>query len=172
MGPVTVAAGGVVNPGNSPGVLPIDGDFILDGGALEIEIEGSLAEEFDQLVISGTATLLSGDVYFQFEGTEDPEPGDYYRFLVASNGVNAAGDVHYQASGLSEALDFKLEISEFAIDVFLITAALQAGGFALGPAPAVDSRNDNFSTVPNPPSAVLLLLGLLGFIASHHKRPR
>ena len=50
---------GDVNPGTSPGILSITGDYVQDStGALNIEIGGLVAgTDFDQLDISGTATL-------------------------------------------------------------------------------------------------------------------
>lgn len=45
---------GNVSPGNSPGALNVNGDYLQSSGVLNIEL-GSLAH--DQLVISGTATL-------------------------------------------------------------------------------------------------------------------
>ena len=45
---------GNVSPGNSPGTLSVNGDYLQSSGVLNIEL-GSLAH--DQLVVSGTATL-------------------------------------------------------------------------------------------------------------------
>ena len=71
--------GGTVAPGNSPGILTVDGDYTQGGsGTLAIEIGGTVpGEEYDRLVVNGIATLdgtldvtlidgfeLSGDLLF------------------------------------------------------------------------------------------------------------
>ena len=50
---------GTVAPGNSPGILTVDGDYTQgSGGRLLIEIDGSVpGDEHDKLVVSGAANL-------------------------------------------------------------------------------------------------------------------
>ena len=51
-------AGGTIAPGNSIGTLTIDGDYVSDGGALEIEtVLGNDLSLTDQLVITGNSLL-------------------------------------------------------------------------------------------------------------------
>ncbi|MFC1820860.1 leucine-rich repeat domain-containing protein, partial [Thermodesulfobacteriota bacterium] len=64
MGTIRTPASGLINegtifPGVSPGILTIDGDFTQDAtGILNIEIGGiNPGTDYDQLVITGTATL-------------------------------------------------------------------------------------------------------------------
>src|SRR5262249_12112061 len=52
--------GGIVAPGNSPGILTINGDYTQSSsGTLNIEIGGTsaAAPDFDQLHVTGSATL-------------------------------------------------------------------------------------------------------------------
>ena len=50
--------GGTVAPGNSPGTLTINGNYTQSGtGLLSEEIDGPAAGQFDQLIVTGTATL-------------------------------------------------------------------------------------------------------------------
>ena len=53
-----VNSGATIAPGNSPGSFTIDGTFAQDSaGALEMEITGSQAGEFDELNVTGTAQI-------------------------------------------------------------------------------------------------------------------
>src|SRR5262249_23076003 len=54
-----VTNAGQVSPGSSPGLLTIDGNYVQTStGALAMEIGGTTPETgFDQLVVSGSATL-------------------------------------------------------------------------------------------------------------------
>jgi hypothetical protein len=56
---VTLGAGMSVAPGNSPGLLTIDGDYTQQSDSvLVIELQGlSRGDEYDALIITGQATL-------------------------------------------------------------------------------------------------------------------
>jgi fibronectin-binding autotransporter adhesin len=57
IGALTVSTGGLVAPGNSPGILNT-GDFSLSGGTLLAELDGATAgSEYDQLNVTGTVNL-------------------------------------------------------------------------------------------------------------------
>ena len=57
----TVANGGTINPGFSPGTGTIVGDATFsDGGVLNIEVEGGQSGEFDKLVVAGLAAFDTG----------------------------------------------------------------------------------------------------------------
>lgn len=84
--------GGIVAPGNSPGMLTIassvtpsrPGDFQqLTSGSLEIEVGGlDAGTEHDQLVVAGTATLGGTLELVQFDNFV-PEDGDQITVLTA-----------------------------------------------------------------------------------------
>jgi len=66
-----VVNGGGVGPGNSPGSLFIDGDFVLtENGTLHLEVDGLFDGEFDKLFVSGLLDL-QGDVVFDLGETID-----------------------------------------------------------------------------------------------------
>ena len=52
--------GAVIAPGNSPGTMTVDGNFTQAGGKLQMEVFGSSAGDFDQVDVSGSATLGGG----------------------------------------------------------------------------------------------------------------
>jgi len=83
---------GTVAPGNSPGILTIDGDYTQDGsGTLALEIGGLVpGEEHDKLVVTGTATL---------GGTLD---------VSLINGFALSGDMEF------DVLDFNSVVNDFS----------------------------------------------------------
>lgn len=76
---------GVVAPGQSPGVLSIDGDFVQDrDGTLLIEIGGmEPGTQYDRLVISGEARL-DGTLELRLLDGFLPELGAEFLFLTAA----------------------------------------------------------------------------------------
>jgi len=82
---VVNAMGGTTAPGQSPGVLTIDGDFVNDPtGIIEIELAGSTpGNEHDQLVVNGTATL-GGTLTVSLIDGFMPQEGDAFVILTAS----------------------------------------------------------------------------------------
>ena len=55
--------GGILAPGNSPGLTAIDGDYNLNAGSIEIEIDGlTPGTGYDRVTVTGTATLASASV--------------------------------------------------------------------------------------------------------------
>ncbi|MEM9367087.1 MAG: hypothetical protein AAGD07_13920, partial [Planctomycetota bacterium] len=73
---------GSISPGTSPGTLTIDGNYTqLSGGLLSIEIAGSQADAFDQLIVTGTANL-AGTISVELIGDFQPESLD--RFAVVT----------------------------------------------------------------------------------------
>jgi hypothetical protein len=83
---------GTVAPGNSPGILTVDGDFTQgSAGTLALEIGGLIpGEEHDKLVVNGIATL---------DGTLD---------VTLINGFTLAGDM------LFDVLDFNSVVNDFS----------------------------------------------------------
>ncbi len=76
---------GTIAPGNSPGVLTINGGFThAASGILEIEIAGlTPGTEYDQLAITGAgATNLSGRLFVELDGGFTPQPTDTFQVLT------------------------------------------------------------------------------------------
>ena len=91
--------GGVISPGNSPGILNIDGDLDAAGGSLRVEIAGPPIDDnegdaagvhFDRLNVSGTATIAELDV--DVLGDFLPTLGSRYLVLQANSLTGPAGD--------------------------------------------------------------------------------
>jgi T5SS/PEP-CTERM-associated repeat protein len=84
-GQVVVAAGGVILPGDSPGILTIDGNFQEEaGGEMDIVIGGDTAgSNFSQLNITGTATL-GGTLNVVLTNGFVPAPGQTFSILNAA----------------------------------------------------------------------------------------
>jgi T5SS/PEP-CTERM-associated repeat protein len=73
---------GSVKPGNSPGLLEIDGDYTQETtGLLEIEIAGTGLSEFDRLDITGTADL-SGTLEIVLLGGYQPSFGESFEIMT------------------------------------------------------------------------------------------
>jgi T5SS/PEP-CTERM-associated repeat protein len=89
LGAALVQTGGTLAPGNSAGMTTIEGGYTLDGGAIEIEINGlgGAGIDWDLVEVSGTVDLLGDngllngllDVILGF----DPSLGD--EFLILTN---------------------------------------------------------------------------------------
>jgi len=74
---------GTIAPGESPGTLTIDGDFMQGAdGVLVIEIGGAGPGEYDVLHVTGTATL-AGTLKLELVDGFVPRAGDSFDFLTA-----------------------------------------------------------------------------------------
>src|SRR5579862_660076 len=65
VGPLTVNAGGIVNPGGgalSTGTLTVAGNALFNGGILDEVVNSTLSGAFDQLAVTGTVTLMSPNI--------------------------------------------------------------------------------------------------------------
>ncbi len=79
---------GTINPGNSPGILNITGNFIQGaGGTLVIEVAGTTLGQFDRLNITGTATLDGTLQVVPFGGFAGFEDGQSITIITAAGGV-------------------------------------------------------------------------------------
>ena len=84
-----VQSGGVLAPGNSPGVTEIFGDYEFDAGTLSIELAGlTPVSEFDLVEVGGVAEL-AGNLEITFlDGFESLiQQTDTFTFLTATEGV-------------------------------------------------------------------------------------
>jgi len=78
-----VVNNGVVSPGNSPGILTINGDFTQTAaGTLLIELASTSV--FDQLVVNGNAAL-AGTLQIESFGGFVPQYGQQFDFLLANS---------------------------------------------------------------------------------------
>ncbi|MBS99631.1 MAG: hypothetical protein CMI01_13260, partial [Oceanospirillaceae bacterium] len=92
-----IHTGGALRPGASPGTLTISGDYQMSPSAtLQIEVGGTTAGNYDQLDISGTATL-DGVLEIVHFGGFVPVP-----ITLFSSIIDAAGGVSGSFSSLIE----------------------------------------------------------------------
>ena len=88
-GDVFVATGGTISPGNSPGTLSLLGNLTMGtGGILLIQIGGTNAGEFDQLLVHGAAQLSSSIVKIEFLSGFYARPGDSFDFFSVDGPVS------------------------------------------------------------------------------------
>jgi hypothetical protein len=154
----TVAAdvhldGGTLAPGNTPGTMQIDGDYLMTDGELVIEVAGLAAGQFDVVEITGSADLLGGTILFQFIDGFLPSAGDMIEFLTAAGPI-AVDAVNFAFAGLAAGFLFDVD---FSTEGLLLTAL-----------------NDGLTVaVPEPASFLLFLsgLGLVVAIAQRRRRP-
>ncbi len=95
---VTVNSGGTLSPGNSAGILTIDGDLAMaSGSTLVVEINGTTAGTgYDQVIVNGTVDV-SGATLSATHGYAAAS-GDSYNIIVN----DAADAVTGSFSGVSE----------------------------------------------------------------------
>jgi hypothetical protein len=74
----------VIKPGNSPGILTIDGNLDAVGTTFDIEIGGLIAGlEYDQLIVLGQANPTDSFLNLRFIDGFVPSPGDVFEWLLA-----------------------------------------------------------------------------------------
>ncbi len=137
------ADGGVIAPGNSPGILTINGDFTLDvGSILQIQIAGAAPGLFDQLLVSGSVDFVPGShIEFTFLDGYLPQMDDIFSFITADKGI----------TGLtSDLFLFPTLQPDFQYDILL-----DNGTFRLR------ALNDATAATPEPNSEYLFGMGIL-----------
>lgn len=144
LGDVFAQPGAVVNPGNSPGVLSIDGDLVLqDGAVLVMEITGSTAgAQHDRLNVGGDITFSMGTLELVFLGGYAPAAGQQFELFDVRG--RFAGTPHIEVIGLLPGWLFDTHFDD------------GTGRFSLM------SLSDGFSAapVPMPASSALFAAGL------------
>ena len=153
IGALTVNNGGFINPGNSPGILTVNGDFTHQG-TLVAEITGTTAGgQYDQLIVNGEIAL-SGALDLQISGTSSYQLNDTI-FLILNDGADA---INGTFSNYSEGAT----VGNFGGFDWMITYF--ANGDSLG-APSFIGGNDvALRAIPEPSAALLGGLGVLGLL--------
>ena len=91
-----VTSHGTVAPGDSPGILHINGNFTqASDGTLSLEVQGTnpATPDYDQLLISGTATL-GGTLNVTLLGGFVPELGDQFTTMTYSSRSGDFGTIN------------------------------------------------------------------------------
>ena len=118
-------SGGTVAPGNSPGILTIDGGYSQGaGGTLSLEIGGLVpGEEHDKLVVTG-AVDLAGTVAVELTGGFSPAANDTFDVLDFSSFVDSNFAFDFSQSGGAGSWDTSL----FGTDGSLCFGSCLGGG--------------------------------------------
>ncbi|WP_202921738.1 autotransporter-associated beta strand repeat-containing protein [Anatilimnocola aggregata] len=80
-GPISVATGGILAPGTSPGTLNVAGVTFTSGSNYNVEITGNSAALYDRLNNTGTVALGAGDATLNLSGAYLPVPGDWFTIV-------------------------------------------------------------------------------------------
>lgn len=81
-GRIFIGDGARLEPGNSPGTLFVDGNLTTEpGSAIMLEVDGTAADQFDRLVVSG-AMSLAGTVWFVLN--DNLGPADLAQMAIGS----------------------------------------------------------------------------------------
>ncbi len=180
VGALTIASGGTVSPGDSPGILTSGATTLASGGNYNWQMydaNGTAGTGFDQLHATGALTLNAGfnlnlwslsSVSPDSNGNAlnfNPLSGTHEWIIAIGDGGLVSGDLHTIAYDLSH------------INIFTsanngtggFTNSLDGGMFSLiqGGTPGNPDTNPHdvdlvFSVVPEPGSIVLMLFGLAG----------
>ncbi len=144
-----VALDGTLAPGQSPGLLSIDGDLTLGSASVfEVELEGlTLGSEYDSVDVTGNL-LIAGVLSVSFLSGFDSVVSAGDAFTIAQAGTSLGGLFANVASG-NRVTTF--EGHSFQVDYGV--------GSPFGSNAVVLS---DFQAVPEPDSALLLMLGLGG----------
>lgn len=101
---------GTLAPGESPGTLTIEGDYFQGpDGTLYLEVEGSLPEARDKLVVTGDVSL-SGTVVVVFSN-EAPSMGETFE-LIELSGSYSEENLTMRIEGLESGFNSRCEIVE------------------------------------------------------------
>jgi len=152
-GILAITCDGTIAPGASPGTLTINGDITMsEESRLNIELGGTLPGEFDQLLVTGHATV-GGTVSVLFVDGFAPSVGDTFPFLQFGTQEGAFSDVvmppGYSASCGCDGKAFSIVVTSanpsvpaastwtlFAMTMLLLTTGAivlrRSGGGAVG----------------------------------------
>jgi T5SS/PEP-CTERM-associated repeat protein len=160
---------GIIEPGNSPGMLTIEGNYIQgDTGKLALEIADSTAGQFDALKVLGNSTI-GGELMLEFIDGFAPRQGDQFQFLDVSGTLNGQfGEVEI----INLAPGFQFDVRRDGGNMTMV--ALNDGVFV--PPPPVSTWNvdadGNWSSAGNWNVAVPNAPGAAAIFASKITAPR
>jgi len=101
--------GGTVSPGKSPGIITVQGNYTQQtDGVLEIELGGTIAgTSFDQLIVTGTATL-NGTLNVTLLPAYTPQAGDTFIIIDHATGTGTFDSINLPSlpGGLELKADF------------------------------------------------------------------
>lgn len=144
---------GTVSPGNSPGILTVDGDYTQSPeGLLEIEIAG--LTDYDVLDVSGSA-FLGGSLAVDFLGGFVPETGDIFDILWADS-IEGAFSV---SAGFENLFSIAYDAFDNQSNRYCVRLEY------------IFDNGSNQSAVPEPATMILFGIGLIGIAGISRKKP-
>jgi len=136
-----VNAGGFITPGDATGIMHVNGNYTQNSGTTLFEIDGGNSGQFDQLLVSGTATFKGGILDIQFGNGFEPTTGENFD-LITALALNNLG-VTVNILGLPSGFVFTDNFSSTGFNLFTNQSPL-------GPPPPV----------PEPSTWLLMATGL------------
>lgn len=111
---------GVVAPGVDPGVMTVSGDYDqAANAALEIELGGVEADQFDAIAIAGEATL-DGTLEVALLNSFTPSAGDLFTVLDSGVVNGAFATVDFTAASLPAGLEWRVDYYADRVDLLVI----------------------------------------------------
>jgi len=117
-GDVETGAGGTFEPGNSPGLAIVQGDFDARGETT-FELEGTDSGSFDRIEVAGDATL-GGDVTVDVGDDFAPVIGETFAILDAEGTAALAGGLSLAVEGLPDGTDVDLSVDDGTISATIV----------------------------------------------------
>lgn len=157
VGALTIESGAFVTPGNSPGILTVDGNY-TQAGQYTAEINGIIAGSgYDQIGVTGTVDISGGSLVTLFSGA-GYNPGDLLFILLNDSTDAITGTYSGFAQGATVATYGGMDW----------TISYSANGNNAG-SPSFTGGNDiALMAVPEP--NVAALFGALGLLALLRRR--
>lgn len=120
----------VLSPGQSAGTLNIDGNLLLDGALVQIELGGVAPAEFDRITVTGQVSAPPSDPEDPFDFYEvtvvfsllpgfAPQLGDQFTFLTAGSFADLSG-LSYDFSALPVNLAYQVDSTPNALTLTVI----------------------------------------------------
>ncbi len=92
--------GGEIDPGNSPGTLHVQGDYLQTGGVLNLEIGGIASSGYyDQLDVTGNITITGGTIRFTPYNGFIPFSTETYSFFTGFSHLIIGPGVTFEPTG-------------------------------------------------------------------------
>ncbi len=130
LGVLVCSGDGTISPGASPGTMTVDGDLIMSGGSILIEIGGyGAGTDYDRLIVTGDTLLEGTTVIFAFIDGFAPAQDDVFGILTI--GGQAVTDMMaYEVRNLLPGFEYEVELTGGALSM----TALNNGHYVPEPA--------------------------------------
>ncbi|MGA1372146.1 MAG: autotransporter domain-containing protein, partial [Pseudomonadales bacterium] len=125
-GALQLGTGSTLSPGNSPGLLTIDGDLTIDGGTILIEMAGADPGQYDVLRVEGDLAFNSGAFNVSLLDGFSPAGNSEFRVLEARDTLTVnTGAVTFGYVGMGP--DYTFSIRDYTETIGSVTDTYQGG---------------------------------------------